>query len=145
MPLRRHHEGQVILVLMWIEKIRSGVLAVQTDEDTLRYLRPSLAARIELLWMFRNFRLLPHKVLRPRQLTLVSRLLESGNFQKNGDCRIGTVEWLPQDENPVQKLPVSSAVQVAPSTRRVRPATAHQLPSTPRHRGKRRARKIRSG
>lgn len=79
-------------VAMWMEKIRHGVLEVQTDNG-LMYLRPSLGERVRLLWTFRNFQLLPQQVLKQRELSLVSTLLQRGEIQQNGECRIGTVEW----------------------------------------------------
>jgi len=78
---------------MWMEKIRHGVLEVQTDKG-LCYLRPSLGERIRLLWTFRNFQLLPQQVLKQREQTLVATLLERGKVQRDGDCRIGIIEWL---------------------------------------------------
>jgi hypothetical protein len=47
---------------MWIEKIRRGVLQVTTDAGLL-YVQPSLLEKIQLLWTFRNFRVLPEEVL----------------------------------------------------------------------------------
>jgi hypothetical protein len=129
---------------MWIEKMRNGVLAVQVGEDTLHYLRPSLGDRIKLLWMFRNFRLLPQQVLRPRELTLVAGLLETGNFQQNGDCRIGTVEWLASDPALIQRGSLNidqPALPDIPHASECSPATT----SIPNRRGKRRRRKMRAG
>jgi hypothetical protein len=79
---------------MWMERIRCGVLEVQTEKGP-SYLRPSLGERIRLLWTFRNFRLLPREVLNQRELTLVAGLLERGNVQPNADCLIGIIEWTP--------------------------------------------------
>ena len=79
-------------VAMWIEKIRQGVLELQTDNG-LVYLRPSLAERVRLLWTFRNFQLLPQQVLKQRELTLVAGLLRRGTIPCRGECRIGTIEW----------------------------------------------------
>lgn len=102
---------------MWIEKIRHGVLEVQS-ENGLRYVRPSLGERIRLLWTFRNFQLLPHQVLNQRELALVAGLLESGKFQHNGDCRIGIIEWPapPSPPRPAQSSP-KQAVRSAPTTK----------------------------
>ena len=100
---------------MWMEKIRHGVLEVQS-ENGLRYVRPSLGERIRLLWTFRNFQLLPHGVLNQRELALVAGLLESGKFQHNGDCRIGIIEWPapPSPSRPDQSSP-KQAVRSAPT------------------------------
>jgi hypothetical protein len=102
---------------MWMEKIRHGVLEVQS-ENGLRYVRPSLGERIRLLWMFRNFQLLPQQVLNQRELALVAGLLENGKFQHNGDCRIGIIEWpaSPSPSRPSQSSP-KQAVRPAPTAK----------------------------
>jgi len=102
---------------MWMEKIRHGVLEVQS-ENGLRYVRPSLGERIRLLWTFRNFQLLPHQVLNQQELALVAGLLESGKFQHNGDCRIGIIEWPapPSPSRPAQSSP-KQAVCSAPTAK----------------------------
>ena len=51
---------------MWLEKLASGVLRVLTPLGP-RYLQPSFAQRLYLLWVFRNFQTLPVKVLTSRQ------------------------------------------------------------------------------
>ena len=100
-------------VAMWIEKIRHGVLEVQTDKG-LVYLRPSLAERVQLLWTFRNFQLLPQQVLKPRELTLVASLLKRRTISCLGECRIGTIEW-----------PLPSAVHAAGTLQESGPAAAN--------------------
>ena len=112
---------------MWMEKIRHGVLEVQS-ENGLRYVRPSLGERIRLLWTFRNFQLLPQQVLNRRELALVAGLLESGRFQHNGDCRIGIIEWPapPSPSRPAQPSPkqaVRSALAAESSPAAATPAT----------------------
>jgi|ERR1700722_1737808 len=59
--------------VMKMEKLFFGVLRVLTP-SVPRYLTPSLAERLYLLWIFRNFELLPIKVLNPRGNNAVSRL-----------------------------------------------------------------------
>lgn len=108
-------------VSMWMEKIRYGVLEVQTDKG-LCYLRPSLGERIRLLWTFRNFCLLPREVLNRRELTLVASLLERGKFQPNGDCRIGIIEWA-SPLQPVQS-PSEQSCPAAPNAKPCLPATS---------------------
>lgn len=102
---------------MWMEKIRHGVLEVQS-ENGLSFVRPSLGERIRLLWTFRNFQLLPHQVLNQRELALVAGLLESGKFQPNGDCRIGIIEWPapPSSSRPAQSS-LKQAVRSAPTAK----------------------------
>jgi hypothetical protein len=52
--------------IMWMEKLSHGVLRVLTPLGP-RYLNPSFAQRLYLLWIFRNFETLPVKVLSLRQ------------------------------------------------------------------------------
>ncbi len=96
---------------MWMEKIRHGVLEVSTDQG-VRYLHPGFLERVRLVWMFRNFHVLPQEVLTPHQRRLVDAMCSeqrlarhrngakgSGNGSRNGknpstDCIIGTLERL---------------------------------------------------
>ena len=48
--------------VMLIEKLAAGVVQVQTPIGP-RYVMPSFLQRVYLLWMFRNFPILPHAVL----------------------------------------------------------------------------------
>jgi hypothetical protein len=59
--------------LMSIQKLSGGVLRVLTPLGP-RYLRPSLAQRIYLLWIFRNFPTLPVKVLTSRQIRVIDAI-----------------------------------------------------------------------
>lgn len=129
---------------MWIEKIRHGVLEVQS-ENGLRYVRPSLGERIRLLWTFRNFQLLPHQVLNQRELALVAGLLESGKFQHNGDCRIGIIEWPapPSPSRPAQSSP-KLAIRSAPTAESL-PAAATPVANAQTRRKARRAKKRAQG
>ncbi len=47
---------------MWMQKIRRGVLQVETDGG-LRFVEPSFGQRLQLLWTFRNFSVLSEHVL----------------------------------------------------------------------------------
>jgi len=83
---------------MWMEKIRHGVLQISTDSGP-RYVAPSFVERIQLLWMFRNFHILPQQVLsrHGRQLIEVLCTEERLGRGRNGHahdelCVIGTVE-----------------------------------------------------
>ena len=94
---------------MWMEKIRHGVLEVSTDQG-VRYVHPGFLERVRLVWMFRNFHVLPQEVLTPHQRSLVDALCNeerlkrcrnggNGNSSRNGqsapnDCIIGTLEQL---------------------------------------------------
>ena len=64
---------------MWIEKLFAGVLRVLTPLGS-RYIRPSLAQRIYLLWVFRHFHVLPLQVLTPRQRRLIDALCVEPHF-----------------------------------------------------------------
>jgi hypothetical protein len=125
---------------MWMEKIRHGVLEVQSEAG-LRYVRPSLGERIRLLWTFRNFQLLPQQVLNQRELALVAGLLENGKFQAAGDCRIGIIEWLasPLPSRPAQ-LSARQPVRSAP-TAKSSPAAATPVTNTRERRKARRGEK----
>jgi hypothetical protein len=83
---------------MWIEKIRHGVLQISTDSGP-RYVAPSFVERIQLLWMFRNFHILPQQVLSRHERQLIEmlcteeRLALGRNGHSNDElCLIGTVE-----------------------------------------------------
>src|SRR5713226_5173075 len=68
---------------MWHEKLFSGVLRVQTPLGP-RYLKPSLAQRLYLLWIFRNFQTLPVKVLTSRQQRMMESMCSSNGFVSFG-------------------------------------------------------------
>jgi len=64
---------------MWLEKLLSGVLRVQTPLGP-RYLKPSLAQRFYILWIFRNFPTLPVKVLTMRQQRMMESMCSGNGF-----------------------------------------------------------------
>lgn len=66
------NQGQVGSV-MWMEKLTSGVLRVLTPLGS-RYIQLSFRQRIYLMWVFRHFPILPHKVLSERQQQLIDEL-----------------------------------------------------------------------
>jgi len=68
---------------MWLEKLYSGVLRVLTPLGP-RYLRPTFAQRLYLLWVFRNFPTLPVKVLTSRQRRLVESMCADDKFVSFG-------------------------------------------------------------
>ncbi len=88
---------------MWIARIRHGVLQVSTGAGR-RYVKPSAWERLYLLWTFRNFRILPHQVLSPRQSRMILALCAQGQFANpeniEEDGVIGTVEFLPPRKPP---------------------------------------------
>jgi len=94
---------------MLMEKIRHGVLQVSTDHGP-RFVEPSLVERLRLIWMFRNFKLLPQEVLNPQEQALVRHLCEQNlgkRNEMNPDAVIGTVEQQPN--LPPKKRPMATA------------------------------------
>lgn len=85
---------------MWIEKLVGGVVEVQTPIGP-RYVMPSFLQRVYLLWMFRNFPILPHAVLSERQQRLIDQMCSEQRFASSAysdDMEapvIGTVEHRP--------------------------------------------------
>jgi hypothetical protein len=58
---------------VWLENLRNGFVQV-LGESGLQYVRPSWSERLRLVWIFRNFSILPQQVLSPRQQQFVSEL-----------------------------------------------------------------------
>ncbi len=85
---------------MWIEKLAAGVVEVQTPIGP-RYVMPSFLQRLYLLWMFRNFPILPHAVLNRRQQRLIDRMCGEQRFASMAYADgveapvIGTIEHRP--------------------------------------------------
>ena len=103
---------------MSIQKLSGGVLRVLTPLGP-RYLRPSLAQRIYLLWIFRNFSTLPVKVLTSRQLRLIDTICaEQKSLATLGDSLplLGTLEERPPmaSENLPPRRPNANVSEVAP-------------------------------
>ena len=94
---------------MLMEKIRHGVLQVSTDHGA-RFVEPSLLQRLQLIWMFRNFKLLPQEVLNQHEQSLVRQLCEKQLERRQDvspDTVIGIVEQQPSF--PPKKRVVSAA------------------------------------
>ena len=64
---------------MLIDKLAAGVVQVQTPIGP-RYVMPSFVQRVYLLWMFRNFPILPHAVLSGRQQRMIDRMCSEQRF-----------------------------------------------------------------
>ena len=64
---------------MWLEKLFAGILRVLTPLGA-RYIQPSFAQRIYLLWIFRHFKVLPLQVLTPRQRRVIDGLCVEPRF-----------------------------------------------------------------
>jgi len=106
---------------MWMDKIRHGVLAVQS-ESGLRYIQPSLMQRIRLVWTFRNFHVLPEEVLHDHERALIDSMCRKGRYVANwngrGDLaehRIGIIERL-NHRKPASSTPASAEERRAPRT-----------------------------
>jgi hypothetical protein len=86
---------------MLIEKLVAGVVKVQTPIGP-RYVMPSFLQRMYLLWMFRNFPILPNAVLSRRQQRLIDRMCSEQSFASMAYADgmdeapvIGTIEHRP--------------------------------------------------
>lgn len=64
---------------MLIEKLAVGVVRVQTPIGP-RYVMPSFLQRLYLVWVFRNFDILPHAVLSLRQQRMIDRMCSQQRF-----------------------------------------------------------------
>ena len=112
---------------MLIEKLAGGVVRVQTPFGP-RYVMPSFIHRIYVLWMFRNFAILPYAVLNGRQQRMIDRMCSEQRFESIayviglGEAPvIGTIERRPMN----QSLPPCHAVARDSATRKPRkPLTA---------------------
>ncbi len=113
---------------MWIEKLAAGVVQVQTPIGP-RYVVPSFSQRVYLLWMFRNFPILPHAVLNPRQQRMIDRMCGEQRFASmpyaNGVDEapvIGTIEHRPPvgAELPPRRPVVSETTRALPAEVRQR-------------------------
>jgi len=100
---------------MWIEKLAGGVVRVQTPIGP-RFVLPSLSQRVYLMWMFRNFPILPHAVLNRRQQHMIDRMCSEQAFASiaysdNMDEApvIGTVEHRPPKGEPMPPRRPSSS------------------------------------
>ena len=114
---------------MWIEKLAAGVVRVQTPIGP-RYVMPSFLQRVYLLWMFRNFPILPHAVLNRRQQRLIDRMCGEQRFASLAYADgmeeapvIGTIEHRP-----------TVAAEQLPPRRPVASATSGVLPAEVRQR-----------
>ena len=99
---------------MLIDKLAAGVVQVQTPIGP-RYVMPSFVQRVYLLWMFRNFPILPHAVLSNRQQRLIDRMCSEQRFASMAYADgmdeapvIGTVERRPPAGQLPPRRPVAS-------------------------------------
>ncbi len=71
---------------MWFEKLFTGVLRVLTPLGP-RYIKPSFAQRIYLLWVFRHFQILPLQVLTGGQRRVIDALCVEPRFVSLTEAR----------------------------------------------------------
>jgi hypothetical protein len=86
---------------MSLKKLCAGVLHIQTA-DGLRCVELTARQRFSLIWLFRNFKILPEAVLNGSSRNLLASLLGSdrsqlrcaNNHAEDDDYVIGTVEYV---------------------------------------------------
>jgi hypothetical protein len=106
---------------MWLEKLSAGVLRVLTPLGP-RYLNPSVAQRLYLIWVFRHFETLPVKVLSSRQRRMIEYMCANNQFVcldmgMDAAPLLGTLEQRPPVPAAVApRKPVSSVRDVGPLT-----------------------------
>jgi hypothetical protein len=112
---------------MLIEKLAGGVVAVQTPIGP-RYVMPSFRQRIYLLWMFRNFAILPYVVLNGRQQRMIDRMCSEQRFESIAYVHgmdeapvIGTIERRPTNQLLPLRQPVARETGTLAAEARQRP------------------------
>lgn len=114
---------------MLIDKLAEGVVQVQTPIGP-RYVMPSFVQRVYMLWMFRNFPILPHAVLSRRQQRMIDRLCGEQRFASIAYADgmdeapvIGTIEQRPPiaDQLPPRRPPVSEGARALAAELQQRP------------------------
>jgi hypothetical protein len=111
---------------VWLNYLRWGVLRLVTPLGP-RYVRPSFLERVYLIWVFRNFKVLPQQVLSRLTRRFIEGLCARQYVQSNGAAYsiidqpvIGTVERNAQlglDAAPLSSGRMTSASAVAFSRR----------------------------
>lgn len=107
---------------MLISKLQTGLLCLQTSSG-IRYVRPGFYHRLQLLWVFRNFKMVPFNVLSRAQCELIEALRTAGPFvaldrDNFGLELLGTIEYPAQaSELPEKKTPqrITNIVPFTPS------------------------------
>jgi len=112
---------------MLIEKLAGGVVGVQTPIGP-RYVMPSFRQRIYLLWMFRNFAILPYAVLNGRQQRMIDRMCSEQHFESIASVNgmdeapiIGTIERRPSNQSLPPRHPVARETGTLAAEARQRP------------------------
>lgn len=94
---------------MLISKLQAGLLCLDTPQG-LRYIRPTLFQRMQLVWVFRNFKIVPINVLSQPQAELIEMLRNEGPYiqLRRDDYEsvvLGTIEYPSYAELPAKKSP----------------------------------------
>jgi len=106
---------------MWMEKLAAGVLRVLTPLGP-RYVQPTFRQRMYLMWIFRNFDVLPLQVLNRWQRHLIDQLCAEQRFVSLPRLNhledvpiLGTVERRPpvEVETRPERKPAARAEAVA--------------------------------
>lgn len=105
---------------MYLKKLCGGVLHIQTA-DGLRCVELTGRERLSILWLFRNFKLLPESVIGYAAQQLIKALLGSDrsqlrcahNHAEDDDFVIGTVEFAPAPKPPLSAARLIPAKQLA--------------------------------
>jgi hypothetical protein len=95
---------------MLISKLRSGILCMESPLGD-RHIRPKFLQRLQLMWLFRHFRIVPVTVLNRAQTELTETLRAEGQFV-HADTEtldmflLGTIEYAKRTvELPEKKAP----------------------------------------
>jgi hypothetical protein len=101
---------------MLISKLRSGILCLESPLGD-RHIRPNFLQRLQLMWLFRHFSIVPVTVLTRTQTELIENLRAEGQFV-HADSEtldmflLGTIEYakskveLPEKKAPHRALTV---------------------------------------
>lgn len=106
---------------MYLKKLCGGVLHIQTANG-LRCVELTGRERLSLIWLFRNFKILPEAVLGNAKRAFLETLLGSDrsqlrcghNHADDDDYVIGTVEFVPLKKAPRPAAARATVAQVVP-------------------------------
>ena len=94
---------------MAIDKLSVGMLRVLTPLGP-RYLNPTFSQRLYLMWLFRNFPVLPVKVLNARQLRWIDAICVEHQFLAFPPNRLGDIVLL----GTLEQAPAADAANLPP-------------------------------